>query len=108
MGTRQCLVLQLSACSEVYCSEVYKEGHYKACYKACRDKPYYWDSSIPRCLSPFGKPFKNWLGENCALGLPWRILATTVNGCSDSTTASRQEAPAGLYPAGELSGEPVY
>ena len=27
------------------------EGHHKACYEACRDKPYYWDQ-FDTSLSP--------------------------------------------------------
>ena len=35
------------------------------------------------------------------------LFATSVMGCSDRFSASRQDAPEGVYPAG-VSGEPTY
>jgi len=35
-------------------------------------------------------------------------LVTVLVGCSDNVTAWRKDDPGGLYPAGEISGEPTF
>jgi hypothetical protein len=35
-------------------------------------------------------------------------LVTTLIGCSNNVTAWRKDDPGGLYPAGEMSGEPTF
>ena len=35
-------------------------------------------------------------------------FVTTLVGCSDNVTAWRKDDPGGLYPAGEISGEPTF
>ena len=35
-------------------------------------------------------------------------LVTVLVGCGDNVTAWRKDDPGGLYPAGEMSGEPTF
>jgi hypothetical protein len=35
-------------------------------------------------------------------------LVTVIVGCSDNVTAWRKDDPGGLYPEGEISGEPTF
>ena len=41
-------------------------------------------------------------------GLCLGALVTALVGCSDNVTAWRKDNSGGLYPAGEISGEPTF
>lgn len=36
------------------------------------------------------------------------LLAIVTTSCSNGFSGERKDAPAGVYPAGELSGNPIY
>lgn len=36
------------------------------------------------------------------------LLAIVTTSCSNGFSGERKDAPAGVYPAGDLSGEPTY